>query len=265
MRGMTRTCRGCAQPGDVRTSGGCWDTNPADRAPRSKAVALASAGARAPRGSPFTSLALAREPSLCPAPPGSIIIFRLPCLRTMAALVASVLVSCKIEASAFAAAPGTADSQQSSADGGIPPLATCASPEGANVLSWNPFIIVREQFLSTGECDHLVALARGNLSRSIVGGGSEDASVSEHRTSTSTLFDWSTEADDPVVRSVLERIHATAAIPPWHGEKIQAARYGYARKARAAWWFAEGLADLRIPVVRVAQHVQGRGVLLLPL
>ena len=90
-------------------------------------------------------------------------------------------------------------------------------------LSWSPRAQVYHNFLTPEECDHLIALARDEMSvASVVDKKTGASRPSDVRTSTGHFL---RRAEDEVVRRIEERIAAFAMIPADHGEGMQILRY----------------------------------------
>lgn len=84
-----------------------------------------------------------------------------------------------------------------------------------------------QNFLSHEECDHIIKLGESKLSRSLVG----DGSVSPHRTSYGTFL--SKEANDPVIKSVAEKISMWTQLPIENGESFYLLRYENGQEYKA--------------------------------
>ncbi|KAI3907235.1 hypothetical protein MKW92_025239 [Papaver armeniacum] len=81
------------------------------------------------------------------------------------------------------------------------------------IISWAPRIIVLHNFLSSEECDYLIATARPRLERSI-----------NFRTSFS-MFLSKAESKNPIVQAIEKRISVFSQVPVENGEPIQVIRY----------------------------------------
>lgn len=93
------------------------------------------------------------------------------------------------------------------------------------VISWSPRIIIFRGFLSSEECDYLIAIARPRLAKSTVvdvntGKGIE----SRVRTSTS-MFLTPAERKYPMIQAIERRISVYSMIPVENGELLQILRY----------------------------------------
>ncbi|ONM06481.1 putative prolyl 4-hydroxylase 12 [Zea mays] len=112
-------------------------------------------------------------------------------------------------------------------------LAVCASaasrgagsfdPSRVVQLSWRPRAFLHKGFLSDAECDHLIALAKDKLEKSMVADNESGKSVqSEVRTSSGMFLE---RKQDEVVTRIEERISAWTFLPPENGESIQILHY----------------------------------------
>ncbi|RLN17174.1 putative prolyl 4-hydroxylase 7 [Panicum miliaceum] len=114
------------------------------------------------------------------------------------------------------------------ADGLVP--ATAASrgagafdPSRVVQLSWRPRAFLHKGFLTDAECDHLIALAKDKLEKSMVADNESGKSVqSEVRTSSGMFLE---KKQDEVVTRIEERISAWTFLPPENGESIQILHY----------------------------------------
>ncbi|KAF9618277.1 hypothetical protein IFM89_000912 [Coptis chinensis] len=96
-------------------------------------------------------------------------------------------------------------------------------PSKVKQISWKPRAFVYEGFLSEGECDHLITLAKSELKRSAVADNNSGKSkLSEVRTSSGMFI---SKAKDLVVSGIEERIAAWTFLPKENGEDIQVLRY----------------------------------------
>jgi prolyl 4-hydroxylase len=88
----------------------------------------------------------------------------------------------------------------------------------------DPNVALLVDFLSMQECDELIGLSQGRLSRSrVVDGDTGVHAMHEARTSEGTHF---RRAENPLVERIERRIQALTGIPVDHGEGIQVMRYG---------------------------------------
>ena len=95
-------------------------------------------------------------------------------------------------------------------------------------LSWSPRAQVYHNFLTPEECDHLIALARDEMSAaSVVDKKTGASKPSDVRTSTGHFL---RRGEDEVVFRIEERIAAFAMIPADHGEGMQILRYTRGQK-----------------------------------
>ncbi|CAL4924889.1 unnamed protein product [Urochloa decumbens] len=90
-------------------------------------------------------------------------------------------------------------------------------------LSWRPRAFLHKGFLSDAECDHLIALAKDKLEKSMVADNESGKSVqSEVRTSSGMFLE---KKQDEVVTRIEERISAWTFLPAANGESIQILHY----------------------------------------
>ncbi|RLN42275.1 putative prolyl 4-hydroxylase 7 [Panicum miliaceum] len=90
-------------------------------------------------------------------------------------------------------------------------------------LSWRPRAFLHKGFLTDAECDHLIALAKDKLEKSMVADNESGKSVqSEVRTSSGMFLE---KKQDEVVTRIEERISAWTFLPPENGESIQILHY----------------------------------------
>ena len=137
----------------------------------------------------------------------------------------------------------------SSADDRAPTLAI--DPTRVRTISLNsPRAYVYEGFLTEEECDHMLELSRGRMTKSgvvdIATGGS---TTSDIRTSTGTFI--SRKRDDVIAR-IEKRIELWSHVPETHGEPFQVLRYqhGQEYKAHFDYFFHKsGMRNNRIATV----------------
>lgn len=79
-----------------------------------------------------------------------------------------------------------------------------------------------EQFLSDAECDHLVAIASGNMAPSTVMLASGEINKDSYRTSKQA---WVSKSHDATVAEIEARIATWAMLPVENGEDLQVALY----------------------------------------
>ncbi|XP_078178950.1 2-oxoglutarate (2OG) and Fe(II)-dependent oxygenase superfamily protein [Carex rostrata] len=113
-----------------------------------------------------------------------------------------------------------AQSSYSHADG--------VDPSRSRQISVKPRAFVYEGFLTDEECDHLISLAKTELTRSSVADNLSGKSVlSEVRTSSGMFID---KAKDEIVSGIEDKIAAWTFIPKENGEDIQVLHYEYGQK-----------------------------------
>jgi prolyl 4-hydroxylase len=97
--------------------------------------------------------------------------------------------------------------------------------EKIEVLSWSPRIVIYHQFLSTAECDHLMAQAKPFLVPSqVVDDRRPNGTTSDTRRKSEGMF-FPTNHNDPILSAIEKRISLLTLIPPAHGENIQVVHY----------------------------------------
>lgn len=102
------------------------------------------------------------------------------------------------------------------------------NPSKVKQISWKPRAFVYEGFLTTEECDHLIALAKKELKRSAVADNeSGESKLSEVRTSSGAFI---SKAKDDVVDRIEEKIATWTFLPKENGEDIQVLRYEHGQK-----------------------------------
>ncbi|KAJ1695594.1 hypothetical protein LUZ63_012292 [Rhynchospora breviuscula] len=101
-------------------------------------------------------------------------------------------------------------------------------PSRSRQISWKPRAFVYEGFLTDSECDHLISLAKSELTRSSVADNLSGKSVlSEVRTSSGMFIK---KGKDEIVSTVEDKIAAWTFIPKENGEDIQVLHYEYGQK-----------------------------------
>lgn len=88
-------------------------------------------------------------------------------------------------------------------------------------LSEDPIVVVIEDFLSAGECAHLIECARPKMRRGRVTLDDELA-YSDGRTNSNG---WVGHEDTPVVRAVVDRVSELVGVSAAHAESIQVVHY----------------------------------------
>eukprot|EP01062_Namystynia_karyoxenos_P006298 TRINITY_DN12205_c0_g1_i1.p1 TRINITY_DN12205_c0_g1~~TRINITY_DN12205_c0_g1_i1.p1 ORF type:complete len:292 (+),score=85.87 TRINITY_DN12205_c0_g1_i1:60-935(+) len=113
----------------------------------------------------------------------------------------------------------------------LPLLAAAASRP--QLVSRSPLLYEFADFVSAAEAAHLIALAEGSLSAAECYRNPEDGGnvrEEEMRTGQNTVLSTELEESDPVLRSVLERIHRAVMVPLSYGVSTQVTRYGDGEK-----------------------------------
>ncbi|XP_039011881.1 probable prolyl 4-hydroxylase 7 [Hibiscus syriacus] len=101
-------------------------------------------------------------------------------------------------------------------------------PTRVTKLSWNPRAFIYKGFLSSEECDHLIALAKDRLEKSMVADDETGESMeSEERTSSGMFL---RKAQDDVVIDIEARIAAWTFLPEENGESMQILHYEHGQK-----------------------------------
>ncbi|CAN6441894.1 unnamed protein product [Victoria cruziana] len=96
-------------------------------------------------------------------------------------------------------------------------------PSRVTQLSWRPRAFLYSGFLSDEECDHLIALAKDRLQKSMVADNDSGKSImSDIRTSSGMFL---SKGQDEVVRRIEDRIASWTLLPTENGEAIQILRY----------------------------------------
>ena len=97
-------------------------------------------------------------------------------------------------------------------------------------LSDTPRIYLIEHLLSASECDHVIALGRDRLKPAGVVGVQDAEYLASARNNEQMFFETEEEDNDPVLRTVLKRMHRAARIPERLGEGLQLGRYSVGQK-----------------------------------
>jgi len=97
------------------------------------------------------------------------------------------------------------------------------------VLQVDPMVAVADDFVSRGDCEHIIELARGVIQRAQVS-LDDSAGVIPGR---SGFNCWLRYRDDPVVRKVGERAAELVELPLDHAEALQVIHYDPAQEYRA--------------------------------
>ncbi|MGC1878663.1 MAG: 2OG-Fe(II) oxygenase [Rhabdochlamydiaceae bacterium] len=101
-------------------------------------------------------------------------------------------------------------------------------------LSWSPRIFLIENFLTSFECDHIIAKARPELKRStVVSAVNNDGEISDVRTSKGMFF--SRNSQDIILKSIERRIAELTMLPVENGEGIQVLSYGKGEEYKPHW------------------------------
>jgi prolyl 4-hydroxylase len=101
---------------------------------------------------------------------------------------------------------------------------SCCAEWNVETLSETPHVVVVHNFLSEGECDHLIHLASPSLQRSLVvdESGRSSEAIDSRRSSRGMFLNRS---QDPVVSAIEMRLAAFTGIPMENGEHIQILKY----------------------------------------
>lgn len=104
------------------------------------------------------------------------------------------------------------------------------------VLSWKPRIFYRDNFLTDDECDYIIKLGEKKVKRSMVASNNGTAVIDEYRTSHGVFFHK--EKDNPLLRSIEERIAHWSQLPVENGEIFYLLRYanGQEYKPHTDWF-----------------------------
>ncbi|CAI5467749.1 unnamed protein product [Closterium sp. Yama58-4] len=94
-------------------------------------------------------------------------------------------------------------------------------------LSWKPRAWIYKQFLTHEECDHIIELARHNLTRSEVVADNGTEEIDTIRTSYGTFLET---AQDDVIKRIEDRIASWTFLPPENQESMQVLRYAVGQK-----------------------------------
>ncbi|KAL1358404.1 hypothetical protein HN51_003679 [Arachis hypogaea] len=101
--------------------------------------------------------------------------------------------------------------------------ASIIDPSRVKSISWKPRAFMYEGFLTQVECQHLISIAKPNLTRSAVSDLATGMShLSAHRTSHGMFIPRN---NDPIVGGIEEKISAWTFLPKENGEAIQVLRY----------------------------------------
>ncbi|VFQ73566.1 unnamed protein product [Cuscuta campestris] len=128
--------------------------------------------------------------------------------------------------------------------------ATFIDPTRVTPISWHPRAFLYKGFLSYEECDHLIALAKDKLEKSMVADNESGKSVeSEVRTSSGMFL---SKAQDEVVAAIEARIAAWTFLPPENGESMQVLRYEHGQKYEPHFDYFHDKVNLELGGHRVA-------------
>ncbi|CAI5525628.1 unnamed protein product [Closterium sp. Naga37s-1] len=103
-------------------------------------------------------------------------------------------------------------------------------------LSWKPRAWIYKQFLSHEECDHIIELARPNMTRSEVVADNDTEEIDPIRTSYGTFLET---AQDDVIKRIEDRLATWTFLPPENQESMQVLRYAVGQKYDAHHDFFE--------------------------
>lgn len=93
------------------------------------------------------------------------------------------------------------------------------------IINWSPRIILLHNFLSSQECDYLVALARPRLTTSTVVDVKTGKGIKSKVRTSSGMFLSTEERNFPMVQAIEKRISVYSQVPVENGELIQVLRY----------------------------------------
>ncbi|WVZ60924.1 hypothetical protein U9M48_010880, partial [Paspalum notatum var. saurae] len=101
-------------------------------------------------------------------------------------------------------------------------------PARVTQLSWRPRAFLYSGFLSDGECDHIVNLAKGSMEKSMVADNESGKSVmSQVRTSSGTFL---AKHQDETVSAIEKRVAAWTFLPEENAESMQVLHYEIGQK-----------------------------------
>ncbi|KAK4487533.1 hypothetical protein RD792_005820 [Penstemon davidsonii] len=101
-------------------------------------------------------------------------------------------------------------------------------PTRVTQISWSPRAFLHRNFLTHKECDHLIALAKDKLEKSMVADNDSGKSIeSEVRTSSGMFL---SKAQDEIVDGVEAKIAAWTFLPQENGESMQILHYEHGQK-----------------------------------
>ncbi|GAA0141601.1 protein modifying enzyme [Lithospermum erythrorhizon] len=102
------------------------------------------------------------------------------------------------------------------------------NPSKVTQISWKPRAFVYKGFLTDEECNHLISLAKTELTRSEVADNeSGESKLSEVRTSSGMFI---TKAKDPIVSGIEDKIATWTFLPKDNGEDTQVLHYESGQK-----------------------------------
>ncbi|XP_026438850.1 prolyl 4-hydroxylase 1-like [Papaver somniferum] len=93
------------------------------------------------------------------------------------------------------------------------------------IISWAPRIIVLHDFLSSEECDHLIAIARPRLHPTKVQDAETGKVIKSDNRTCFGKFLSKQESKNPIVQAIEKRISVFSQVPVENGEVIQVLRY----------------------------------------
>lgn len=94
-----------------------------------------------------------------------------------------------------------------------------------------PCIVILDNVLTSGECDHLIQLSKERMQRSKIGTSRD---VTDMRTSSSTFL---SAYDHPIIEKIEKRIAHIMCIPYEHGEGLQVLHYQVGQEYKAHFDF----------------------------
>lgn len=123
-------------------------------------------------------------------------------------------------------------------------------PTQVTQISWNPRAFLYRGFLTDEECDHLIALAKDKLEKSMVADNDSGKSIeSEVRTSSGMFL---RKGQDEIVAVIEQKIAAWSFLPVENGEAMQILHYENGQKYEPHFDFFHDKANLELGGHRVA-------------
>lgn len=140
--------------------------------------------------------------------------------------------------------PPSLDPQQAenAAENAAPAAEKPANAPWIELLSWRPRAFLYHGFLSHAECDHIIRLTEGRVSRSgVVDAKTGKTKLDPIRTSTGAAL---SRGQDATVAEIERRAAEWTRLPADHAEAIQVLRYENGQTYRGHYdWFSDPLHD----------------------